>query len=281
MPTHIQSENHLPQPGMDVRVVTRRIEGVNAQALTDHVAVMNRLYPEVGAAAISVAGGVASFVGADLPVSYAVGLGLAEPVAESDILTVRDFYRSRAMAPRVDVCPLTDVTLFDGLRKHGFGLCWFVNVLARTLSATDEIPAIPKGVSVREASPDDAELWVRTVDAGFSDGKPMTDSGRRMATMLFHYPQTVNYLAEVDGKIAGAGALSIFDGYAALTTASVLPDFRKRGVHAALIRTRLTKARELGCDLAGIFALPGSVSQCNAERHGFRLMYSKAILKAE
>lgn len=269
------------QPILDVRAVARRIERVNAQALIDHVAVMNRLYPEVGAAVISVAGGVASFVGADMPVSYAVNLGLTEPVAESDILTVRDFFRSRAMAPRVDVCPLTDKTLFDGLRKHGFGLCWFVNVLARTLAAADEIPALPKGVSVREVSPDDAELWVCTVDAGFSDGKPMTDSGRRMATMLFHYPRTVNYLAELNGKIAGAGALSVFDGYAAFTTASVLPDFRKRGVQAALIRTRLTKSRELGCDLAGIFALPGSISQRNAERHAFRLMYSKAILKAE
>ena len=278
------NEERIPirtQPILDVRVVAPRIERVNAQSLSEHVGVMNRLYPEVGAAAIDVAGGVASFVGADQPVTYAVGLGFAGAVNDGDAAKIVEFYRTRGAVPRVDVCPLADASLLAALRKQGFQLHSFLNVFARTLSAEDEIPAIPEGVTVREATPDNAELWVRTVDAGFSDGKPLTESGRRFATIMFHLPKVTAYLAEWNGKIAGAAELLIYDGYAALAAASVLPDFRNHGVHAALIRTRLIKARELGCDLAGIFALPGSISQRNAERHAFRLMYSKAVLKAE
>ena len=45
------------------------------------------------------------------------------------------------------------------------------------------------------------------------------------------------------------------------------------------LRHRLRVAREMGCDLAGYFCMPGSPSQRNAERHGFRLCYSKATMK--
>jgi len=265
----------------DPCVIARRIEGANAQGLTDHADVMNRLYPEVGAAAIPVAGGVASFVGADQPVSYAVGMGFDGSVNESDASQVVDFFRARGAVPRVDVCPLADESLLTALRKRGFGLCRFVNVLARPLTAEDEVPAVPEDIVVREALPADEDLWVQTADAGFSDGKPMTESGRRLATMIFHLPRSTKYLALLNGRIAGAATLLLYDGYAALAGGSVLPEWRTRGVHAALIRARLLRARKLGCDLAGIFAAPGSGSQRNAERHGFHVIYSKAVLTAE
>jgi GNAT superfamily N-acetyltransferase len=65
---------------------------------------------------------------------------------------------------------------------------------------------------------------------------------------------------------------------AAFFGASTLPEFRNRGLQSALLQARLNLACEAGCDLAVIVTRPGSVSQRNAERAGFRLAYTKAIL---
>lgn len=278
MPAQSPSDS---QPIFAGRDVAQRIEGVNARALTEHVSAMNRLYPEIGAAALPVAGGIASFVGVDMPVSYAVGLGFAGAVSDEDAANIVDFYRSRGAVPRVDVCPLAHESVLASLRAKGFQVHRFVNVLARALSPHDEIPALPEGVVLREVSASEAELWITTVDAGFFDGQPITERGRRLATMMFHLPRTFSYLAEWNGRVAGAAQLFTDGGYAALSAASVLPECRRHGVHTALIRARLKRAIALGCDIAGVFTDPGSNSQRNAERHGFRLMYSKAILKAE
>jgi GNAT superfamily N-acetyltransferase len=252
---------------------------VNARALTEHVTVAKQLFPDCGATAMPVAGGVASFVGADIPVSYAVGLGLQGPVTEAEIAQVAEFYCARGAVPRVDVCALADKSLLEALRVHHFQLHSFVNVLAQDLTKTDEPPAVPQEIRIRRAAANEADLWTRIVDGGFGDGAPLTENHRRMCMIFFHLPRSRTYLAEIDGQPVGGGLLSEYDGYAALAAASVLPDFRRLGVHAALIRTRLQDARELGCDIAGYFCEPGSASQRNAERHGFRLMYTKAVMK--
>ncbi len=260
--------------------IARRIEGANASALASHSETAAQLFLELGATSISVAGGVAAFVGAESPISYAVGLGLREPVTPDDIRRVVEFYESRGMAPRVDVCPLADASLLAALRDHGFRLHWFVNVLARSPLETYELIApLPVGVTVRQAAPDEAELWTRVVDEGFADGGPLTDVRRQLGMMLFHRPGMRAYFAEVEGEIAGGGALFTHDGYAALVASSVRPAYRNRRAHTALIRARLRVAQELNCDVAGLFAEPGSTSQRNAERHLFRVLYTKAVMK--
>jgi hypothetical protein len=45
--------------------------------------------------------------------------------------------------------------------------------------------------------------------------------------------------------------------------------------NAAFVEARLRFAAERGCDLAMMGALPGSASQRNAERQGFRIAYTR------
>lgn len=265
----------------DIKTLASRIEGANAQNLAETSEVAARLFPDSGATAQAVAGGVAAFVGADIPLSYAVGLGLNGAVTDDDIAQVVEFYRARGAVPRVDVCPLADGSLLDALRRHGFKLHWFVNVLGRGIMSGDDFTPLPDEIYVREAVSAEAEQWAAVVDAGFSDGAPLTEARRRLGLMIFQRPATRTYFALINGIVVGAGALFADRNYAGLAATAVLPDYRGRGVHTALIRKRLADARKLGCDLAGFFADPGSVSQRNAERHGFRPLYTKAVMKAE
>jgi hypothetical protein len=50
---------------------------------------------------------------------------------------------------------------------------------------------------------------------------------------------------------------------------------RRQGAQLALLESRLRCAKEHGCDLAMMCALPGSASQRNAERQGFRIAYTR------
>jgi hypothetical protein len=49
-------------------------------------------------------------------------------------------------------------------------------------------------------------------------------------------------------------------------------------VHTALLSARLADAAAAGCDVAVIITQPGSKSQQNAQRHGFDLLYARAVL---
>jgi GNAT superfamily N-acetyltransferase len=65
------------------------------------------------------------------------------------------------------------------------------------------------------------------------------------------------------------------NGVAILAGASTDPAFRGRGAQAALLDTRLRYATEAGFDTAMMGALPGSASQRNGERQGFRISYTR------
>ena len=83
------------------------------------------------------------------------------------------------------------------------------------------------------------------------------------------------FLAEMDGQVIGAGGLSIHDGVALFAGASTIPAWRRRGAQRALLDARFQYARAAGCDLAMKGAEPGSSSQRNAERQGFRIAYTR------
>jgi GNAT superfamily N-acetyltransferase len=76
----------------------------------------------------------------------------------------------------------------------------------------------------------------------------------------------------------GGGALLAHEGLGIFSMDGTLPQFRNRGVQAALIRARLAAAITAGCDLGLAHTSPGSTSQRSYERQGFRVAYSRATL---
>ena len=78
------------------------------------------------------------------------------------------------------------------------------------------------------------------------------------------------YAALRDGILAGGATMRIADGVGQLTGAATAPAHRRRGVHTALLAARLADTAAVGCDVAVITTQPGSKSQQNAQRQGFR-----------
>jgi len=88
-------------------------------------------------------------------------------------------------------------------------------------------------------------------------------------------PDAHLFQAEDDGRAIAAGALSISGGVALLAGASTIPSARRLGAQSALLAARLAFAAQRGCDVAMVVTLPGSGSQRNAERNGFRVAYTR------
>jgi ribosomal protein S18 acetylase RimI-like enzyme len=86
------------------------------------------------------------------------------------------------------------------------------------------------------------------------------------------------YLAVLDGVVAGGASMRMTDGVAQLTGAATAPAHRRRGVQTALLAARLSDAAKAGCDIAVVTTAPGSKSQQNAQRQGFALLYTRAVL---
>ena len=227
-----------------------------------------------GADTLELAGGCAVFAGAGSPLTQAVGLGLNGPVRQAEVDSLADFFRSHVAPLRIEVFPLADPGLLEGLAARGCRVTEFNNALAMPLDGY----VAPLSPRVRRIGPGEEDLWSLTVGRGFVEEARLTpdemDVGRDIAAM----PSVECYLAFDGGEAAGGAALVVGGGLANLFADSVIAAFRRRGLHRELIAARLAEAAAGGCDMATACTQPGSPSQRNYERFGFRVVYSKATL---
>ncbi|MCM2256319.1 MAG: GNAT family N-acetyltransferase [Vicinamibacteria bacterium] len=128
---------------------------------------------------------------------------------------------------------------------------------------------------------------MRLVAAGFAAGEPHVGGGPEhgpgpsaddLAPIMasFVHPDIARYLARVDGAAAGGGAAWERDRVLGVFGTATLPEFRRRGVQAAITVAALRDASP-AADLAIATTAPGSTSQRTFERLGFRVLYTRAI----
>ena len=228
-----------------------------------------------GAAVLEVAGGCAIFVGADSPLTQAVGLGLNGPVSAAEIEAMEAFFRCRGAKVTVDLCPLADPGLVRELGERGYRVSEFNNVLVKRLDGTG-IVLTPR---VRRAVAGEDDLWSHTLGCGFFEQRDLTTEEMDVGRAIFAMPGALCYLAvSENGGPAGGAAMAVRDGLATLFADATVARFRRGGLHRELISARLNEAIAQGCDLVTASTLPGSGSQRNYERLGFVVAYTKVTL---
>jgi GNAT superfamily N-acetyltransferase len=144
----------------------------------------------------------------------------------------------------------------------------------------------PPGVEVRLSGEDEFEAWLDAVADGIAhpdtQGVPSHEEFSREALARamrdLAAAGVVRYVALCDGVIAGGARSRMAEGVAQFTGAATAPAYRRRGVQTALLSARLADAAAAGCDVAVITTQPGSGSQQNAQRRGFDLLYTRAVL---
>lgn len=265
------------------QALARRLEITEAQASAQFVEARASLSPGCGAQWIKVAGTYAMFDGVGSPITQTFGLGISQPITAAELKTIEDFFRERQSEVFHEVSPLADPTALELLSEHGYRPFEYTSVLYRPLWQGLQLAgAVNEKINVRLIANTDAEqeLWAQTAAKGWSEFAEVADAILELSRIGAKRPDSLCFLAELDGQAIATGGLSICDGVALLAGASTIPEGRKQGAQLALLDRRLRYAVEQGCDLAMMCALPGSASQRNAERQGFRIAYTRIKWKS-
>ena len=265
--------------------LARRLERAEALSNARFVEARARLVPSCGSCWIEVAGAHAMYDGPTSPSTQTFGLGMSQAPSADDLDRLEAFFVERGAPVFHEVSPLADAVTMAMLCERGYQPFEFTSVLYRPIgegaqgfpgapdreAREDGSTAVPR---VRLIGAGEAELFAQTSAAGWREagyGDFMLEFGRIHAdTEGLHL-----FLAELEGQAIAAGAVSLHDGVAHLAGASTIPEGRRRGAQLALLDARLRHAAAHGCDVALMGALPGSSSQRNAERHGFRIAYTR------
>jgi GNAT superfamily N-acetyltransferase len=255
--------------------LAQRVEAFEAESGRACTEAAAQRQPELGAVCRAIGGGWAAYSGKDSPLTQAVAVGMNGEVCDADIDAITAFYHSRRAPAHLEVCPLAHPTLIEGLGRRGYRVSEFSNVLFRVIDAGEAFTAPESPARVRLARSGERLVWTETVALGFADEIPVTPELIGILSTFGDRPGAHLWLAEVEGKIAGGGALAVGEGLAALCGASTLPEHRRGGIQSGLMTARLVEAARQGCSLAYTIAVPGSASHRNAERHGFRVAYTR------
>ncbi|HJR09075.1 MAG TPA: GNAT family N-acetyltransferase [Pyrinomonadaceae bacterium] len=257
--------------------LARRLERAEGHTNREFVETRARLFPESGGQWIEVAGAYVMYDGAASLLTQTFGLGLFQATTSADMDEIENFLRERGAQVFHEVSPLADATLLPLLNERGYQPCEFTSVMFRPLDrADDDLPA-PRNdrVKVRIVGEDEHEIWAQTAARGWSEFTEFADQILDLSRLSAKRTCAASFMAEIDGEPIATGGVGICDGVVLLAGASTVPEGRRQGAQTALLRSRLRFAAEQGCDIAMMCAQPGSTSQRNAERNGFRIAYTR------
>jgi ribosomal protein S18 acetylase RimI-like enzyme len=278
--------NALRTPLFCSTELAERIERVETELIAATADAGQHRRPTGTGFTIPIAGGAAVFAEDDSPLNKVAGLGFHGLPGAAALDEVERAYAARGAPTQVELAHLVDPEIAAALSDRGYRLESFENVLGRAIDGAPQ-PDAPPGVEVRPSGDDEFEEWLGVVADAVAqpdtEGVPWREEFPRevyeRAERDFAATGAVRrYIALHDGVVAGGAALRTAEGIAQFAGAATAPAHRRRGIQSALLGARLADAGAAGCDVAVITVQPGSKSQQNAQRQGFELLYTRAVL---
>jgi hypothetical protein len=259
------------------KALSQKMERANGRSNADFVEAHAKLFPDSGAEWIEVAGVYVMFDGTDSPTTQTFGLGLFDEITDVEMDRIEDFFNQRNAPVNHEVSPMADPGVFPVLNERGYQPIEFSNTLYKKLDSpfiTDLVKNSP--ISTRIIDENEVDLFAETSAKGWLDEMP------EYAEMMFKFSRigasakgAIPFLAELEEKPIASGTLYIYDDVAILAGASTIPEARRQGAQNVLLAARLNYALKNDCKVAMMDALPGSQSQRNAEKNGFRVAYTR------
>jgi GNAT superfamily N-acetyltransferase len=258
--------------------LSRRLERAEGFACIQFAAARGRLNPASGAKWMECAGTFAAFDGIGSPITQTFALGMMEEVTPATLDTLEQFFFTRGADAHHEVSPFAGAAALELLCNRGYRPLEISNVLYLPLSRESSVSGSRRdsSITVRAIDSNEASLWSTISARGWSHEHPeLHEFMLNLGEVSSAREGTTSFIAEYDGTPGAAGALCLHQGVALLGGAATVPELRRRGLQSALLHHRLHYALDHGCDVAMIATEPGSGSQRNAEREGFRIAYTR------
>ncbi|UQA56886.1 GNAT family N-acetyltransferase [Polyangium aurulentum] len=259
--------------------LSRRLERTEGHANAVIVDSRGRLEPSTGAIWKDIGGTYALFDGVGSPLTQTFGLGMFSEPDGAQFEAIEAFFAERGAPALHEVSPLADPSLLSLFAERGYRPIELTSLLYQPL-VDRALPSIDPGarVTVRRIDgqrEDEADGWAAVAAEGWGETPEVAAFVRDLGRVSARALDTHCFVAELDGRPIGTGSMHVHEGVALLAGASTIPQARRLGGQRALLAARLRFAVDAGCDLAMMGAAPGSASQRNAERQGFRIAYTR------
>jgi GNAT superfamily N-acetyltransferase len=254
--------------------LSRRLERAEGHACVQFARARRRLFPDSGAEWMECAGAYAVFDGVDSPVTQSFGLGIFEQMHPDALDAIEHFFLERGAPVHHEVSPYAGIGVLDLLCARNYRPIEVSSVLFGPVERPkDETDG---HIKVRVIGSDEGQLWNDISARGWTHEHPeLREFLLQIGLIATAREDGPCFLAELDGRPGAAGSLCIHHGVALFAGAATVPELRRQGLQTALLRERMRYAADHSCDLAMMAAAPGSESQRNAERKGFRIAYTR------
>lgn len=273
----MDANQSVPYPLVDLEL-SRRLERAEAHANARFVESRARVQPVVGAEWIEAGGAYAMFDGHASPITQTFGLGAFEPITPEVLSVIERFFAARGADVFHEISPLVDPSALALLSEHGYRPCELTSILFQPVPLRvepDETLAATPSITARPITSAERGLWAATAYQGWQEFEAVREFMAAFGPTAVGAEDAHPFLAFDGERPIAAASMSMYGGVAILAGASTIPEARGRGAQSALLRARLERAASSGCSLAMMGALPGSASQRNAERNGFRIAYTR------
>ena len=261
----------MPAPFADLPLA-RRLEATEGHGNAAFVDAQARREPYTGAMRTTIAGTLLMFAGVGSPITQTFCLGIHERPSERDFDAIERFFTSRASPVFHEVSPHAGVEVCAALANRGYKPVELSNVMYQPIDVATGLDVNPK-LRVRTVDTTEADWYGAVAARGWSEMPEVLPFIQGFARSSVEVATC--FVAELDGHAIATAALFMHEGVALLAGASTVPEGRRNGAQLALLDARLRLAVSRGCDLAMMVAAPGSASQRNAERNGFRVAYTR------
>jgi len=259
----------------DSDMLLEKVQDASIAMLRAATATMDIRRPEVGACSTDLAGACVAYSGSDVPLTCAIGVGTSSPVNSDDIAAIETFYGSLNSPVRIAISGRTHVGVNSLLASRGYKAGapmenWWMPLGDITAQSG------PDNIEVTPATIDDAEVWVRTVAAGFQETNGPVDEFKLPPALLdtfycFGFADGARpFLARRNGEVAGGGVFHVNGDTAHLRTTSCRFVHRRNGVQTALLKVRLQWAVKAGCRFVFSSTAGIGASARNLQRFGLQ-----------
>jgi GNAT superfamily N-acetyltransferase len=254
--------------------LSKRLERAEGFACAQYAEVRRRLFPDSGAEWMECGGAFVVFDGVSSPITQTFGLGVFEELSTAALDKIERFFLDRGAPVFHEVSPFAGTGVLDMLCGRGYRPIEISSVMYRLIEHPEA--TVRGALNVRVIGQEEAELWSRISAEGWAHDHPeFVEFMLELGAITAARENTACFLGELDGQPGAAGVLCLHEGVALFGGAATIPAMRRRGLQSALLRERMRYAFDHSCDLAMMAALPGSESQRNAERNGFRIAYTR------
>ncbi|MDQ3064088.1 MAG: GNAT family N-acetyltransferase [Acidobacteriota bacterium] len=259
------------------RNLAQKLERTEARSNVDFVTARAEMFPTSSAEWMEAAGAYAMFDGIESPLTQTFGLGVFDEVTNADLDKIETFFKNHNAPVFHEVSPLADASLFALLNERGYQPLEFTSVMFRPMTGVINLGVpLNSKIKTRIVETGEEKLWAQTSANGWATemeglAEFMFEFGQISAQCAGGFP----FLAEIENAPVATGMLFVYDDVALLAGTSTVPEGRRQGAQLALLDARLRYAIKRGCTIATMGALPGSQSQRNAEKNGFRIAYTR------